>query len=65
MGLPTILFLIFLVLKLTGFITWPWIGVFAPLLIELVLDILIFVIFGSVARATWKRIKSRSPESRI
>lgn len=30
-GLPTILFLIFLVLKLTGTITWSWWWVTAPL----------------------------------
>ena len=35
-----ILFLIFLVLKFTGFIDWAWIWVFAPLWIPLVLFII-------------------------
>jgi tryptophan-rich sensory protein len=35
LGLPTILFLIFLVLQLTGYIDWPWYAVAAPLLIPL------------------------------
>lgn len=57
MGLPTILFLIFLVLKLTGFITWSWWLVLAPLWIELVLDLLLFVVAGSFVRAVWRRVR--------
>jgi hypothetical protein len=34
MGLPTVLFLIFMVLKLTHTITWSWWWVFAPVLID-------------------------------
>jgi hypothetical protein len=34
MGLPTVLFLIFLVLKLTHNIAWSWWWVFSPILIE-------------------------------
>jgi len=30
-GFPGLLFLVFLVLKLTGVINWSWIWVFAPL----------------------------------
>jgi hypothetical protein len=37
LGLPTILFLIFLVLKLTKYITWSWVWVCSPLWIAFVL----------------------------
>jgi len=41
-GLGTVLFLIFLVLKLTGHITWSWFWVFSPFWIPL----LVFIHFG-------------------
>jgi hypothetical protein len=34
-GLPTLLFVVFLVLQLTGNIDWPWYAIAAPLLIPL------------------------------
>ena len=34
-GLTGLLFLLFLGLKLAGFINWPWIWVFAPLWIPI------------------------------
>jgi hypothetical protein len=34
MGLPTVLFLIFMVLKLTHNIAWSWWWVFSPILFE-------------------------------
>lgn len=44
-GLGTILFLIFLVLKLTNYITWSWLWVTAPLWIPaaIILGFLIIV----------------------
>lgn len=44
-GLTTVLFLIFLVLKLTGTITWSWWWVTAPLWIPwaIILGIILFV----------------------
>ncbi len=36
-GIPTILFLIFLVLKLTGYIAWSWWWVFSPLWLSAIL----------------------------
>jgi CBS domain containing-hemolysin-like protein len=39
----TVLFLIFLVLKLTGLVQWSWWWVTAPLWIEFVLIVLLFV----------------------
>lgn len=49
MPFSTILFFIFLVLKLTGFITWPWLWVTAPLWIPLAIGLFIFLfVFISV-----------------
>jgi hypothetical protein len=45
MGLGTILFLIFLVLKLTNYIDWSWWWVTAPLWITAILYIVIVTIF--------------------
>jgi hypothetical protein len=45
LSLATILFLIFLVLKLTNYIDWSWWWVTSPLWISLVLVILIVSIF--------------------
>lgn len=47
-GLGTILFLIFLVLKLCNVIDWSWWWVTAPLWIGAAIAILIFIIFGVV-----------------
>ena len=47
MGLGTILFLIFLVLKLTNYIDWSWWWVTAPLWISATLYILITIIYVS------------------
>jgi hypothetical protein len=43
-GMPAILFLIFLVLKLTGYIHWSWWWVTAPLWIPAILFIITVVI---------------------
>lgn len=46
-GMPAILFLIFLVLKLTGYIDWSWWWVTAPmwagLLILLIVLVIVFI----------------------
>jgi hypothetical protein len=47
-GFGTILFLIFLVLKLGGWgivATWPWIWVFSPIWIPLLFVFIVFIIF--------------------
>lgn len=36
--------LLFIALKLMGYIDWPWYGVLAPLLIDLLLVVVFFVI---------------------
>lgn len=54
----SVLFLVFLVLKLVGYITWSWVLVFAPLIAIIVLwcvswAIVLFVLF--VPKQFWKR----------
>lgn len=48
-GLPMILFLVFLVLQLTGNIDWPWYAVAAPLLICWGLGLFAFIVFAVIA----------------
>lgn len=36
--------LLFIALKLTGYIDWPWYGVLAPLIIDLLLVVAVFAI---------------------
>lgn len=50
-GFPTILFLIFLVLKLTGVIAWSWLWVTAPLWIGFVLWLGALLIVAAAAVA--------------
>ena len=42
-GICTVLFLIFLVLKLTGTITWSWLWVLAPIWIPAALMLIIVI----------------------
>lgn len=49
LSLPTVLFLIFLVLELTGTIDWPWYAVAAPLLIAWGFGFLIVLFFLFIA----------------
>ena len=44
-GIGTIFSIIFMVLKLTGSIDWPWIWVFAPIWIPLALAVGILVVY--------------------
>ena len=43
-GFSGLLFLVFLVLKLTGFITWSWLWVTSPLWIGFFIFIVIFLV---------------------
>ena len=45
-GFTGLLFLLFLGLRLDGVIDWPWVWVFAPLWIPLLLIALAFLIFA-------------------
>ena len=44
-GLDTILFVVFLILKLTGYIDWSWWWVAAPLWIPVAIGLVAIVIF--------------------
>lgn len=47
-GIPTVLFIVFLVLKLTGLIDWSWWWVTAPLWIPLALGLAVVAVFVGV-----------------
>ncbi len=49
MGLPGWLTVLFVGLKLTGYITWPWVWVLSPLWISALLVIVLVVIAALVA----------------
>ena len=48
-GICTVLFIVFLILKLTGVIAWPWVWVCAPLWIPLALVMVIILFVFIVA----------------
>ncbi|TFG20457.1 MAG: hypothetical protein EU530_03065 [Promethearchaeota archaeon] len=48
MSLPSVLLLIFIILKLTGTIDWSWLWVLSPLWIGASLGCLFFVIIGLI-----------------
>ena len=54
LGLGSVLFIVFLVLKLTGTIDWSWWWVTSPLWIPLAALILVIGIVGLVAITTGK-----------
>jgi hypothetical protein len=45
-SLGTILFIVFLVMKLTGYITWSWLWVTSPLWIPFAICIVTLIIVG-------------------
>ena len=49
MGIGMVLFIVFLVLKLTGTIDWSWWWVTSPLWIPLVLTVAVLSIIGIIA----------------
>lgn len=57
-GLPTLLFLVFMILKLTGVIAWSWWWVTAPLWIWFGILVILIVLFVIVAKYE-KRRKER------
>lgn len=48
LGLPTILFLIFLTLKLCGLIAWSWWWVTAPLWIPVLLIVILLAVVAAL-----------------
>jgi len=57
-GVAWALTLIFIVLKLTGYIDWAWIWIFAPLWIGVVFILCLIILAETFAR----RIRNRSKE---
>ncbi len=55
-GFPGLLTVLFIGLKLTGHITWPWVWVLSPLWISLLIGLTVLAIVFIVAIATgvWK-----------
>ena len=51
MGLPTLLLIIFIILKLTHVIDWSWLWVLSPLWIAASLGALFFIIIGLILLA--------------
>lgn len=49
LGFCSILAIVFIVLKLTHYINWPWFWVLSPIWIPITLIILVLVIIGIVA----------------
>lgn len=47
-SLSTILGIIFVILKLCGVITWPWIWVLAPFWIGFIVTIILAIIFAAI-----------------
>ena len=47
-GIPTVLFIVFLVLKLVGVISWSWWWVTAPLWIPFALAVILVFTIGTV-----------------
>lgn len=45
-GLPSLLFVIFLVLKLCGLIAWPWIWVLSPLWISALIGMMVIALIA-------------------
>ena len=50
LSLSSVLFLIFLVLKLCGIIHWPWVLVLAPIWLPFVIFIFVTIIMFLIAR---------------
>lgn len=48
-GIGLILQIVFLVLKLTKVITWPWVWVLSPIWIELILVVVIILILDYIS----------------
>jgi uncharacterized protein (DUF983 family) len=55
-GFPGLLTVLFVGLKLTGHITWPWVWVLSPLWISLLvgLTILAIILIVGIASGVWK-----------
>lgn len=48
-GIGTTLAIVFMILKLTNYIDWPWVWIFAPIWIPLAIALGIMIIYAIVA----------------
>ena len=56
MGFISALTLIFIVLKLTGYISWPWVWVLSPVWVSISLSAIAFAVIlvgGRIAKGKW------------
>lgn len=58
-GIGTLLTIVFVVLKLTGVITWSWIWVLSPLWIGFAISLILFIVGLLVFRVAAKAINRR------
>lgn len=58
-SLPVILFVVFLVLKLTHLIDWSWIWVFAPLWIGFIVFVLMILIIAIIGLIKIHRLEKK------
>lgn len=54
-GFSGLLTIVFIVLKLTGYIAWSWWWVLSPLWITASLWLVVFAISGAIILAAWKK----------
>lgn len=64
LGFASVLTIVFVVLKLTGSITWPWIWVLSPIWISVALALIVLGIF-LVVLAVLRRKELRRPPRRF
>ena len=62
MGISTVLFIVFLVLKLTGVISWSWWWVTAPLWIPTIFVVIIITIICIARKIIKKKEKEKNAE---
>jgi hypothetical protein len=54
-GFSELLTIVFIILKLTGYIAWSWWWVLSPLWIMAALWLVVFAISGAIILAAWKK----------
>jgi hypothetical protein len=57
MGFLEVLTLIFIVLKLVGFLAWSWFWVLSPIILELVIGFVMICFFGGTSLFFFRWIK--------
>jgi Flp pilus assembly protein TadB len=62
-GFPALLFIVFLVLKLTEVVNWSWLWITSPLWIPLTLAVLLFTIALSLGSQRLKKFKKEWSDS--